>query len=408
MEKLKVLVIGAGGYLGSNLLQYLTKKQYDVFGTYHKLPFNSELQTQKCSSEDILNYRSIEEIIQKVSPNIIIHAAGLNSLAECEKNPNLAFKINVEGARNIIKAIKHVNPRIKLVFISSDYVFAGTKGNYKETDPVNPQTYYGKTKVHVEKEISSNLQNFIICRTANVYGHGGNFFKFVYDSLTNNKPIEVYNDVTYTPTYISYFLDSIDRLLQQNFTGFIHIAGKESTTRYEFAHAMAVLLNKDLSLLIPVSQPPEGLIAKDSSLNSEYAHDILKNYSPTIEKSLMYSLEYLIDPYFYHQDDRGKIVGLLQGYPWEEINYIESEKDTIRGNHYHKTTVEGFYIIEGSIIVSLTDLISGKTQKFKVECGDCFRVLPNIIHQFEVKTNSKWINMLSKSMDGDKDIYRNA
>jgi dTDP-4-dehydrorhamnose reductase len=407
IPKLKVLIIGTGGYIGSNLFLYLTKKHYDVYGTINKTPFNPECQEQKIFQLDILNPSSIEDLLKMVSPDIIIHAAGLNSLVECEKNQDLAIKLNVDATSNIVKSIKKVNSNIKLVFISSDYVFDGISGDYKETDTVNPTTYYGRTKVLAENEISSNLKNFIICRTANVYGNGGNFFRFVYDNLNKKNPIEVFDDVHYTPTYINYFLDSIECLLQQNFKGIIHLAGKEKTTRYDFAKIVANLLNVNLSIIKPVPQPPTGLIAKNSTLNTEYSRKIIANYNPTIEKSLMFCLGYLINPYFFYQDERGKLTGIIQEHIWEEINYIESGKGTFRGNHYHKSTIEGFFIIKGDIIVTLKDLHSNEIRRFKVDTGDFFIVSPNTNHQFEVITESKWINMLSKSMMGDvKDIYR--
>jgi dTDP-4-dehydrorhamnose reductase len=407
IHKLKVIIIGAGGYIGSNLFLYLSKKYYDVYGTINKTSFNPECKEKKIFQLDILNPDSIEDLLKKVSPDIIIHAAGLNSLVECEKHPDLAIKINVEGTSNIVKSINKVNPDIKLVFISSDYVFEGITGDYKETNTVNPITYYGKTKVLAENEISSNLQNFIICRTANIYGNGGNFFRFVYDNLNKKNPIEVFDDVHFTPTYINYFMNSIECLLQQNFKGFIHIAGKEKITRYDFAKIMANLLNVNLSLIKPVPQPPTGLIAKNSTLNTEYSHKIITNYNPTIEKSLMFCLGYLINPYFYYQDERGKLTGINQEHIWEEINYIESCKGTFRGNHYHKSTIEGFFITNGNIIVTLKDLHSTEIRRFKVDEGDFFIVLPNTNHQFEVVTDSKWINLLSKSMKGEvKDIYR--
>lgn len=407
MSKSKILIIGVGGYIGSALYNYLINKGYEVYGSVNKTPHSPNDEYHNIFPLNILNYESVEELIKKVSPGIIIHTAGLNSLVECEKNTDLAQKINVEGTRNIINSIKIVNLNIKLVFISSDYVFDGITGDYKENDNVNPQTYYGKTKAAAEKEIINNLNNFIICRTANVYGHGGNFFRFVYDSLVKSNPIEVYNDTIYSPTYIYFLLDSLVRLFQQNFNGIIHITGKEKTTRYKFALSMAKLLNVNPSIIKPVSQPREGNIAKNSSLNSDFSQSLLKNYNPSIEKSLMYCLNYLTYPYFDYQDDRGEIIGIFQGSHWEEINYIYSKKGTIRGNHYHKATFEGFYIIDGIINVSLKDLKSGKIIKFKVEKGDFFTISPCFLHEFEIIIDSSWINMLSKPLNGDEmDIYR--
>jgi dTDP-4-dehydrorhamnose 3,5-epimerase-like enzyme len=91
----------------------------------------------------------------------------------------------------------------------------------------------------------------------------------------------------------------------------------------------------------------------------------------------------------------------------EEVNYIESSKNQIRGNHYHKKTVEGFHVIGGKILVTLKDLSDGREKKFTVTAGDTFVIKPNTLHTFESLEEARWINMLSKAMnDNNKDIFK--
>jgi dTDP-4-dehydrorhamnose reductase len=398
----RILVTGASGYIGSNLRKYLKDKRYDVYGVTSK-----EVQEEKLYKLDITEHQNIFNIINDLKPDIIIHTAGLNSLSECEKNHGLAMKINIETTENIIQAICNIDPTIKLVFISSDYVFDGKKGNYREEDETNPQTFYGKTKAQSENDVRKHLGNYIICRTANVYGRGGNFFNFVLDALEQNKTIDVFNDVFYTPTYIDYFLGSLSELIDTDYKGIIHIAGKERLSRYDFGSKMAEILGKDKTLIKPVKQQREGLIAKDSSLNCEYSRKILNNYWPSLEESLNYCFGNLVPPYFFFADSRGSLTGILQDQKWEEINYIESVKGSIRGNHYHKETKEAFFIIEGEIKISLIDIINNSKRTFISKKGDILIVNPYILHTFEVLKDSKWINMLSKPLKGkEKDIHR--
>ena len=398
----KILITGASGYVGSNLRKYFKDKGYDVYGLTSK-----EVQEEKIYRIDITNPQNLFNIFNGIKPNIIIHTAALSNLNECEKNHELAMKINVETTRNIIYAIRNINPDIKLVFMSSDYVFDGEKGNYKEDDEVNPQTFYGKTKVLSENDIKKYLENYIICRTANIYGRGGNFFNFVLDALEQDKTIDVFDDVFYTPTYIDHLLGSLRELIKIDYKGVIHIAGSERLSRYEFALKMAETLGKDKALIRPVKQIAAGkLIAKDNSLNCEYSRKILKNYWPSLEESLHYCFGNLIPPYFYSVDGRGKVVGIFQGHKWEEINYVESSKGSFRGNHYHKKTIEGFFIIDGKIKVTLRDIINHSKRTFIAKKGDIFIINPNTLHTFEVLENSKWINMLSRPLDGQKkDIH---
>ena len=133
------------------------------------------------------------------------------------------MKVNVETTRNLIDAILKIDQNVKFVFLSSDYVFDGQRGNYREEDDINPQTVYGKTKALSETDIKERLENFVICRTANVYGRGGNFFNFVLGALEQNRSVDVFDDAFFTPTYIDYLLDSLKALIEMDFKGIIHV-----------------------------------------------------------------------------------------------------------------------------------------------------------------------------------------
>ncbi len=227
------------------------------------------------------------------------------------------------------------------------------------------------------------------------------------ESLSQGKSIDVFNDVFYTPTYIDYLVNCVGGLLEKDFKGVIHVTGKEKVSRYQFALLVAEAFGMDKNLIKAVKQPDGGLIAKDSSLNSTFSLEYLNNFCPTIEKSLRYCSGDLISPYFYFKDERGKIIGLIQDEKFEEINYIESKGDSIRGNHYHRETKEAFFIISGKIRVELTDVEDKKKSAFIVEGGDFFIVRPNTNHIFYVLENSVWINMLSKSMkNGEEDFFK--
>ena len=114
-----------------------------------------------------------------------------------------------------------------------------------------------------------------------------------------------------------------------------------------------------------------------------------------------------INSYFNHVDERGSIVGLVNFGKWEELNIIESLKDTVRGGHYHLKTSELFIILEGRIEVCLENINQSKTKTVEVNAGDVFLIKPRIIHTFTILENSRWINCLSKKIDPkNKDFYR--
>ena len=408
MVKPRIAITGCAGYIGRNLGIYLQKKGYSVCGIDNRLSPTSGLPPDGLHQADITNPEEIQSVLSMILPDIVVHTAGLSDLKKCESSHELALRTNVEGTRNIVNWIRDMAQKPRLLFMSSDYVFDGERGDYREDDVPNPQTFYGMTKLTSENDISSSLDDYIICRSAGVYGRGGNFFKFVSESIAEGREIEVFRDVQSTPTYIDYLLDCLGRLIEQDFRGVIHVAGRERVSRYEFALAVAEVLGRSTAHVRPVRQPPGGLISKDSSLNSEYVRKLLGNYSPTIEKSLLYCFGDLIAPYFYFSDDRGRLVGVTQGRKWEEVNYVESAQGSVRGNHYHRRTVEGFYIIGGSIKVSLLDVTSNSKREFRVGAGDFFVVQPNVLHTFEVLEDAKWINMLSRAMNEQRKDIRSA
>lgn len=383
----RILITGSSGYIGSNLINYLKQKS-------DYLPLELNFKNKRI---DITDKKAVLKSIKHLNPDIIVHTAWINSLTLCEKNPKTAYKVNVEGTKNIIQA---VNNKIKLIFLSSDYVFKGDRGNYKENDQPNPLTVYGKNKLSAELAIKKNLKNYLICRTAGVFSQGGNFYNFAVENLKEDKEIEVYNNCYFTPTYLEYLLFALTALIEKNYQGIIHVAGGQKLSRYKLALYMAKLLNKPESQIKPIKKPVNSEVAYDSSLNTDKIKKILNGFSPSAEKSLNYAFGNLLFPYFMFDDSRGKFKGINQNFNWQEINYIESAKNSTRGNHYHKIITEGFFIIDGRVKILLDNLLTKTKQAFTAEAGDAFIVKPFTVHTFVTLTRARWINMLSKPIRG--------
>ncbi|MBF0266849.1 MAG: sugar nucleotide-binding protein [Gammaproteobacteria bacterium] len=398
----KILITGGCGYLAGNLFSALKKQGYKL--ALSSRQSNNDSQYYHYVPDDSQSYL---QIIKNFNPDIVIHTAWINSLNQCEENESLSEFANLTSSKSLIESISQYNPEIKLIFISSDYVFEGNNGQYKEESECKPITVYGKHKVQVEEAIVARLKNYLIIRTANVYDLKSNFFNFIYSNLIEHNTIDVFYDTFFTPTYLGYFIDSFLHLLQKDITGVIHIAGSERISRYQFAFQLASVLHIEEKLIIPTKAPDKSLIASDVSLNSEYSRRLLSNYTPTIEKSFNFLLKRLIYPYFSYYDQRGGMLGITQNQSWEEINYVEAVQWAIRGGHYHKETLEGFFIIEGRIRVETQKLNSKRYNQFFVEKGDIFFIEPNTIHTFYVLENSKWINFLDKSMKlNHEDLHR--
>ena len=115
----------------------------------------------------------------------------------------------------------------------------------------------------------------------------------------------------------------------------------------------------------------------------------------------------IIKPYKTFKDARGALTGIINEGVWKEVNYLETEKGQMRGNHYHKSTSELFYIIDGKIEVTIKNIKTKRTKKITVEGGTILLIEPFELHTFKSKTKCKWINILSKKMDDKKpDIHK--
>ncbi len=396
----RCIVTGGTGYIGGHLVRYLNKQGYKATGLSRPVD-KDEL------SVDFDDAGALKKALAKEAPEIIVHTVAISSIAKCEADPAEARRVNVDWARKLAEAAAASVPEALLVLLSSDYVFEGVEGRYGEDSSRKPNTVYGKTKAEAEDVFGGCSNPSLIVRTSNVFGMGGNFFKFILESLRNGNEVDVYYNTRFTPTYIEYFLDSVERLLSRRETGTIHVAGPDRVSRYEYALSMARAMGADETKVVPAAAGRDLGISPDSSLDSSRLRAMLNNYCPGFPKAVQYALGRFVYPYFSFTDQRGAIYGVMQGEPWKEINYIESRRGETRGNHYHETTREGFYIVDGRVEVTLRALDESSLRVFVAEKGDTFVVDPLTIHTFKVLDDSCWINFLSEPINREfPDIRR--
>lgn len=257
----RILVTGANGIIGSYLCQYLQ-------GCAEILPTDIAA-VPSATPLDITQQDEVKKIFNSFRPDVIIHLAGKN-LKYCESNQEIASQVNVDATKLLVDAATAHGS--KFIFISSDYVFDGQRGNYKETDEPNPQTVYGKTKLLAEQYIVNNSPRHAIVRTSGIYGPGASFYEMVLKALSRQERLEPFMDTYFSPTYIEDLAWAIACLLNEHFetSGIFHVCGATVTTRYEMAFKMALFLKANLCLLKPmVSSDNNANIAKNTSLNSE-------------------------------------------------------------------------------------------------------------------------------------------
>jgi dTDP-4-dehydrorhamnose reductase len=248
----KILIIGASGLLGIRLYK-VAKENYEVYGTFVR----HELEGNNFFRLDVTNRKETFKLIEKIRPNVVFDLHSITDVDYCELHPEEAWLVNVDGTKNVAEACKTYGA--KMVFISSDYVFDGTKSNYSEKDKPKPLNYYGKTKAIAEKVIELLDVDNIIVRTAVLYGSGGYgkkpFPLWVLENLKEKKEINVVIDQFNNPTLADDLAKILLILYEKDFSGLFHVVGKDNVSRYEFALKVAEIFNLNKNLIRPTITP---------------------------------------------------------------------------------------------------------------------------------------------------------
>jgi dTDP-4-dehydrorhamnose reductase len=222
---MKVIVTGAKGQLGTDLVHLLADRGYEVYG---------------CGREelDITNFDQVKQVISEVRPDVVVHAAAYTKVDLAESEPDQAFLINAYGTRNVAVVSEAIGA--KLVYISTDYVFDGTANvPYNEFAPTNPLSVYGKSKLAGEQFVRNLHSKFFIVRTSWVYGkHGNNFVKTMLKLVQERDELMVVDDQVGCPTYTVDLANCILELIQTEKYGVYHVSNSGHCSWYEFAKAI--------------------------------------------------------------------------------------------------------------------------------------------------------------------------
>ncbi len=267
MKKMKILIIGGSGVIGTNLLQYYKKvKNCDVSFTFLK----NEIPFENGHGLDITDKDKTIKLISKINPDVVIHTVALTNVDLCETNNALADSINVIGTENVVEGCKI--SKSKLAFISSSFVFDGKKQINIETDSPEPTTYYGITKFRGEKIVQNSNLPCLILRTDQPYcwnesWHHTNSVIRVLDNLRSGKEHNEIIDWKNTPTYVPDFVNETAQLLDYNATGIYHIVGSDFINRYEWSLLTAEVFSLDKNLIKPITSDKLNLAARRVNVN---------------------------------------------------------------------------------------------------------------------------------------------
>jgi dTDP-4-dehydrorhamnose reductase len=219
----RVLVTGAGGQLGQGLVAVL--RHEDVEARDHR-------------SLDISNEAAVMAAVREIRPQWVINAAAFNDVDGAETAQDEAFAVNARGPANLAAAAAAVTAR--LVHISTDYVFDGTKGAaYTEDDRPNPLSVYARSKYEGEQSVLNSRASACVLRTAWLYGrHGKNFVKAILDTATKGRPLRVVADQVGSPTSVEDLTGAIHGLMRTPARGLFHVVNAGACSRFEFAKAI--------------------------------------------------------------------------------------------------------------------------------------------------------------------------
>lgn len=218
---MKILILGHKGMLGSDLFLRLFA-YHDVTG-------------KDIEDIDIASRGACEDAIAGTEPDIVINTAAYTNVDGCESDHDTCFSVNAEGVKNIALACR--KKRIKIVHFSTDYVFDGTrKTPYQEDDKCAPLNVYGKSKLAGEQYLTQFSDNFLLIRSAWLYGKiGKNFVKTIIEKAKTEKVLKIVDDQIGSPTFTWDLSAAVQLLIERQHTGIYHITNRGNCSWYEFA-----------------------------------------------------------------------------------------------------------------------------------------------------------------------------
>jgi dTDP-4-dehydrorhamnose reductase len=266
---MKILITGASSLPGYRTLLEALKKENEIIALYYNNSIPIENKKLKKISIDITKLNDLRKLLFEERPEVVIHMAAIGDVDLCEKNKELAWKTTVNSSIEIASIALKLG--FFVIYLSTDYIFDGEKGNYKENDIPNPINYYGITKLMGEIAFLS-CSNCAIVRASSIYGFGPgrmNFAKYIYEKLKAREYVKALIDQYTSPTQASLLGKAIIEISEKKLEGIFHIVG-ERMSRYEFAIKIAETLGLDKSLIKKAEMKDMNWIAKrpkDSSLN---------------------------------------------------------------------------------------------------------------------------------------------
>ena len=254
---IKVVITGSNGLLGQSLLNLLLKDKdsYQVYG-FSRGKNRSGREDFNYISIDITEKEELDKKLEQIQPDYIINTAAMTQVDDCETNKQACDILNVD----VVKWMTRFASKSKtyIIHLSTDFIFDGKKGYYKETDKPNPLSYYGLSKLKSEQVLKDSKINFTILRTILVYGKvfdmsRSNIVLWVREMLEKNKEITIVDDQYRMPTYVEDLAIACKIAMDKKALGIYHISSNTLLSVYEIAQQIAETFDLNKNLIKPIS-----------------------------------------------------------------------------------------------------------------------------------------------------------
>jgi dTDP-4-dehydrorhamnose reductase len=262
----KVLVTGSNGLLGQKLTErILAKNDFELIATAKGSNRYSQKEGYLYAEMDILDEANVMEVITKIKPDAVINTAAMTNVDSCETEKEACWALNVKSVEYLIKACK-VND-VQLVHLSTDFIFDGLAGPYKEDDAPCPVSFYGESKLAAELLLQESDIDWTVLRTIIVYGivndmSRSNIVLWAKGALEKGNPINIVNDQWRMPTLAEDLAEICLLAAEKRAKGVFNASGKDMMSIMELVEQVADFYKLDKSLIHPISSAFLNQVAK--------------------------------------------------------------------------------------------------------------------------------------------------
>ena len=279
------LVTGAQGFLGANAGAFLAERAHRI-GAVRTATAPSALFDEYAST-DLEHPEHLADTIRQRRPDIVLHCAALAYHDRCEDDPDLARRVNVEASVALAQAAQDAGALF--VLISTDAVFDGHRGHYREDDPTSPTSVYGRTKAEAEERVLTTTDALVVRTNFFGWSPSGSrsILEFFVTSLREGRQVRGFTDFTTSSAYAQVLVETLWDLAAMQARGIVHITSPDAMTKYDFGVAVAHAFALDPALITPIRadiHPPRN---GDISLDVARAQALLGRPLPSMNDGIL-------------------------------------------------------------------------------------------------------------------------